>query len=743
MKRISMRTQQAATRSGTLPDRWRVGLIAAVAMAMVIALLPPPPSSAQTVFPDVPADNVHRPAIDGLAALEIVVFEGYDDGTFRPGNAITRGQLASVVARILGLQAVVPAGFSDTAGSTHEGSIGALAQTGIIRGYADGTFRPGDTVRRDHAATIVARWLGLSPGETGPFTDVGGHHAGAINVLERVDVVEGRTATTFEPLRAVTRAQTASLVYRGLDIAELEAVRFLATNDFHGRLLAPGSTGGAAYLSTHLNAIKDAYPNTLHVDAGDLVGATPVLSNLFYDDPTVEAMNLIGLDIQTVGNHEFDRGQSDILRRYEGGCYGDDCDYRDGQPFAGQDFETLSTNVTLGPDIDDETLLEPWAIIDVGGFDVGFLGVTTVDTPTVVHPDGIVGLTFHGEAEAVNEYVPELEAAGVDLIVVLMHEGGRQSGGPNECIDFTGAAAGIVADLDDAVDIVVSGHTHQNYVCDIVGGPLVTSAYQYGQMFTEITLLLDADGEIVYRMADNRRVTQDVTPDPAVLALIEDYQELAGPALREVVGTSEVEIPRTTREAESAQGNLATDALRQQFDGVDFAFQNSGGLRADLTDADDKDADGNFNIRRENVLEVWPFGNTVWIADVDGPTLKAILDNGVLEVGGGRFIQVSGLRIDYRIADATAEPFPRGQIVNVQYWDHPDHADGTPVSLAASATYRIAMNDFMALGGDGYPVLSDDDIVLRGDGLELAVERYLADESPVAPEVEGRIVQLN
>jgi hypothetical protein len=166
-------------------------------------------------LPDVPADNVHRAAIDGLAALEIVVFEGYDDGTFRPGNAITRGQLASVVARILGLQAVVPAGFSDTAGSTHEGSIGALAQTGIIRGYADGTFRPGDTVRRDHAATIVARWLGLSPGETGPFTDVGGHHAGAINVLERVDVVEGRTATTFEPLRAVTRAQTASLVYRG------------------------------------------------------------------------------------------------------------------------------------------------------------------------------------------------------------------------------------------------------------------------------------------------------------------------------------------------------------------------------------------------------------------------------------------------------------------------------------------------------------------------------------------------
>jgi 2',3'-cyclic-nucleotide 2'-phosphodiesterase (5'-nucleotidase family) len=184
-------------------------------------------------------------------------------------------------------------------------------------------------------------------------------------------------------------------------------------------------------------------------------------------------------------------------------------------------------------------------------------------------------------------------------------------------------------------------------------------------------------------MADNRRVTQDVTPDPAVVALIEDYQELAGPALREIVGTSEVEIPRTTREAESAQGNLATDALRQQFEGVDFAFQNSGGLRADLTDADDTDADGNFNIRRENVLEVWPFGNTVWIADVDGPTLKAILDNGVREVGGGRFIQLSGLRIEYSI-DASSTPddnggFPRGVIETVEYWDHPDHEDGTVV----------------------------------------------------------------
>jgi 5'-nucleotidase len=574
-------------------------------------------------------------------------------------------------------------------------------------------------------------------------------------------------------------------------------IKLLATNDFHGRLVPPsGDLGGAAYLATHLADARAGNPYTLHVDAGDLVGATPVLSNLFYDEPTVEAMNLMGLDVQTVGNHEFDRGQNEVLRRRDGGCFDGDCDYRGGTPFEGQDFETLSTNVivsstgqaltldrtirtfTWGPTSRDECLRDGWRGFPemsfrnqgqcvsfvasdgkaggqgrnqapLGGVDVGFVGVTTVNTPNVVNPVGIQGLEFVSEADAVNDAVGRLESDGADVIVVLMHEGGRQNvpnADPNACVDFTGAAANIIPQFSDAVDVVVTGHTHQSYVCDFEDGPLVTQAFEYGKRFTEIDLEVDVrTGDVVSRGAVNRDVTRDVTPDPEIQALIANYQALAGPALREVVGTSLVPIPRTGRAAESAQGNLATDALIDQY-GTDFAFQNSGGLRADLTrppsavDPPQLDAQGRYNIARENVLEVWPFGNIVVLAEVEGPMLKAILDNGVQEVGGGRFMQVAGLRVDYYV-DGTSGGFPRGVIANVEYWNHPDFPNGTPVDLSASASYTIALNDFMAVGGDGYPVLGDRVYSLQ-DGIEVAVERYLLANSPVNPQIEGRIVQI-
>ncbi|MTV26236.1 hypothetical protein FTX61_12565 [Nitriliruptoraceae bacterium ZYF776] len=717
-------------------------------------------------------------------------------------------------------------------------------------------------------------------------------------------------------------------------------VTLLATNDFHGRLAPPSYTlrpegadasvdvGGAAYLATHLANLRADNPNSLHVDAGDLVGATPVLSNLFLDEPTVEAMNLMGLDIQTVGNHEFDRGRDELIRRAEGGCVEDGC-FDPERPFEGQDFTTLSTNV-----VDEDTgeaLTSPYELIEVGGVTIGFLGVTTEDTPTVVNPAGIQGLEFLPEAEAVNAWVPTLEAEGADAIVVLMHEGGRQDGTYNECDDFRGAAANIIGELDDAVDVVVTGHTHQQYVCDLEDGPLVTQANEYGTMITEIDLTIVPGEGVVDRSATNHLVTRDVEPDPDVQALLDRYQELAGPSLAEVVAQSTVAIPRTTREAESVQGNLATDALRDQLDDIDFAFQNSGGLRAALTDDEDTEVVGpepvdfadvtgdnvhreaiaelsgegilvgkrdgsfgprdsvtraqvasvlarivgiegvsptpptfsdiagsvhaaniealaaegiiagypdgtfrpserikrdqvaaliarwldvdpvatgpftdlgntifageinalaqagvlqgrtattfaprsdlfrdqfasiasraraeagieplepqeRFNIRRQNVLEVWPFGNTAAIVEVDGETLAAMLANGVREIGGGRFIQVSGLRIEYSI-DESVEPednggFPRGVVENVEYWQHADHEDGTPVDLSADATYRVAMNDFMTTGGDGYPEVLDQ-VVSLGDPLEIVIEAYLAENSPVAPEIEGRIVEVD
>ncbi len=532
------------------------------------------------------------------------------------------------------------------------------------------------------------------------------------------------------------------------------AIQLLATNDFHGRIdRNPSSSvipegqsdaitvGGAEYLSTHLDARRAENPNTLYVDAGDLVGASPVLSSLFFDEPTVEIMDEIGLDIQTAGNHEFDRGRTEIVRRRTGGCHPSGCADPD-RPFNGQSFITLGANV-----IDDATgqpFLPPTEIREFDGVQVGFIGVVTLDTPTVVHPSGIEGLTFLPEVQTVNAAVPMLEAQGVDVIVVLMHEGGRQDGTYNQCINPRGVGFDLIEAMDDRVDVVITGHTHEPYVCTNFDGKLVTSAYQYGAMYTEIDLTVDATtGQITSRTATNHLVTRDVEPDPAITSLLDYYNALAGPHLEEVVGSSTVPIPHggssTIRRGEAALGNLATDALRHQYD-IDFAFQNSGGLRDALT-TDLRDPDGHYLIRRRDVLAVWPFGNTVWLAEIDGTQLRAIVENGVLQVGGGRFMQVSGLRVRYHI-DGTDGGFPRGVIHAVEYWNHPDFPDGTPVDLSASATYKVAMNDFMALGGDGYPRI-EPQVYFRDAGLEIAIESYLRAVSPVSPSVEGRIAELD
>jgi 5'-nucleotidase len=722
-------------------------------------------------FTDVPSGNVHSDAID--CGVDLGVIAGTSATTYTPMRSVTRGQVASLIVRALTAAGVeLPPlegspNFPDI-GPPHGDNIRRLAAAGIVQGQRDGTYGTSLPVRRDQLASLYMRAASyvagetLTPDERGYFSDVdSGVHAANIDAAFEFGIMNGKRDGRFDPLGATRRDQAATVVVNFLallfeDYAVVADVTLLATNDFHGRIaIEPPTTyrirpegetdqvlvGGAAFLATHLDNIRAENPNTLYVDAGDLVGATPVLSNYFFDEPTVDVMNEIGLDVQTVGNHEFDRGQDEILRRLQGGCHPNGC-FDDDRPFAGQEFETLSTNVIV--EETGEALTEPYAIYDMAGVSVGFLGVTTVNTPNVVNPAGIEGLEFLPEAEAVNEWVPVLEEEGVDAIVVLLHEGGRQDGTYNQCENFRGAAAEIIDDLDEAVDVVITGHTHEAYVCDFEDGPLVTSANEYGTMFTEINLTIDRRLGVTAREATNHLVTRDVERHPGVQEIVDYYNELAGPVFAEVVGASEVPVPRTTRSAESRQGNLATDALRDQFDGVDFAFQNSGGLRAPLTTTQNPDT-GLYDIRRQDVLDVWPFGNTVAIAEVDGPTLRNILRNGVREIGGGRFVQLSGLRIEY-VIDPTVAPgdnggFPRGEVVNVEYWKHPDFPDGTPVDLTAASTYTIAMNDFMAVGGDGYPNIQDD-LILLGDPLEIVIEAYLQANSPVSPQIEGRIVDI-
>src|SRR5919106_6917 len=265
------------------------------------------------------------------------------------------------------------------------------------------------------------------------------------------------------------------------------SVQILALNDFHGNLLPPtGSSGrvgtvnagGAEYLSTHVQNLEATNANSIVVSAGDLIGASPLLSALFHDEPTIEAMNLIGLDLNAVGNHEFDEGTVELLRMQNGGCHPTDgC--LDGTGFAGANFQFLAANVVNATS--GETLFAPYTIKNFNGAKVAFIGMTLEGTPNIVSPSGVAGFNFLDEADTVNALVPEIQAQDVEAIVVLLHEGGSPTSlDINGCAGVTGAVVDIAERMDDAVDLIISGHTHQPYRC-VFGGIPVTSAFSFGR----------------------------------------------------------------------------------------------------------------------------------------------------------------------------------------------------------------------------------------------------------------------
>lgn len=355
-------------------------------------------------------------------------------------------------------------------------------------------------------------------------------------------------------------------------------VQLLAINDFHGNLQPPtGSSGriptgptttadagGAEYLATWMNRLRDRNPNTITVGAGDLIGASPLISGLFHDEPTIESMNALGLDVTGVGNHEFDEGKAELLRMQNGGCHRvDGC--QDGDPFTGAFFQYLSANVFLAGT--NETLLPPYEIRRVGKINikVAFIGLTLEGTPLIVTPSGVAGLEFRDEIETINDLVTRLRhEQGVRSFVVLIHEGGQQNapfaGGfmnINACENFTGPIKPIVEGLSSDVDVVVSAHTHQPYICRF-NGILTTSASSFGRLITSIDLTIDnRSKDVTEADAVNDIVTRDVAKDPTQTQLIAKSNAISAPIANRVVGSITADITRNV-----APRRVGRDAAR-------------------------------------------------------------------------------------------------------------------------------------------------------------------------------------
>lgn len=528
-------------------------------------------------------------------------------------------------------------------------------------------------------------------------------------------------------------------------------VQILAVNDFHGNLEPPAGSsgrigtinaGGAEYLATHINNLRATNPNTVVVSAGDMIGASPLLSALFHDEPTIEAFNQIGLDFNAVGNHEFDEGSAELLRMAYGGCHPvDGC--LDGDGFAGANFQYLAANVVRQDN--GKTLFPAYKIRAYEGAKIAFIGMTLKGTPNIVTPSGVAGLTFLDEAATVNAIVPVLKSKGVKTIVVLIHEGGAQvAPAPyNGCEGISGAIVDIVNHFDPEVDVVLSGHTHNAYNC-VINNMLVTSAASFGRLVTDVNLTIDKNTDQVVSMsANNLIVTRDVPKDSFITALIAKYNTIVAPLANRIIGSITADINRTPSPAgETSLGDLIADGQLLATKPVGFgeavvAFMNPGGIRADLTFAGSTVGEGDGNVTYGEMFNVQPFGNSLVTLTITGAQIDTLLEQQFVGCGqpviGGfqKTLQVSaGFSYAWSLsAPACSKVDPASIKIN-----------GVTVDPAAS--YRVTVNSFLADGGDGFTVLKQGTNRLGGAVDTDAFEAYMKAFSPVTPSPRDRITLL-
>lgn len=507
-------------------------------------------------------------------------------------------------------------------------------------------------------------------------------------------------------------------------------IQLLSFNDFHGNLEPPSGSsgrittksgtvdaGGVEYLATHLAQARQGHPNTLTVAAGDIVGASPLLSAAFHDEPTILAMNKLGLDVTSVGNHEFDEGYKEIQRLQNGGCLDDGQDGENNQnscpdqkEFPGASFDILAANVIEKSS--GKTILPAYTVKDVNGAKIAFIGMTLKDTPNIVTAAGVAGLTFTDEVKTANALVPELKKQGVNAIIVLIHQGGVPNspvfdaacGNGGALIPGSSPIIDIAKNLDPAIDMVISGHTHQPYVCNIPDPAgqlrLVTSASSFGRLFTETEFKYNYQTRDILRgtvTSSNMIVDRAVPKNAAQTTLISEYQDYVRPIASKVIGRINDDVTRTQNAGgESQLGDLIADAQLADPSVVTggekpvIAFMNPGGIRADLTYAQSSYGEKPGEVTFSEAFTVQPFSNYLVSLTLTGAQIKDLLNE-----------QWSGTNAESRKILQVSEGFQYsysgttlGEVT----------LDGKP--LDDNASYRVVTNNFLQGGGDGFPTFT-------------------------------------
>ncbi len=532
--------------------------------------------------------------------------------------------------------------------------------------------------------------------------------------------------------------------------AEPVTVQILAINDFHGNLETPQSTttwldngeernarlGGAGALAGTLEAIRSS--NSVTVAAGDLIGASPLVSALFLDEPAIDVLSEMGLDIASVGNHEFDRGTDELRRIQDGGCeqftLKEPCAL---SPFAGAGFTYLAGNV-VG---DDGASLFPGATMrEINGARIGFIGLTLEGTPNLVAAQATEGYDFLDEADTANHLASELRAEGADAVVLLLHEGANVDPRFNisGCPGLSGSIVPIIERLDPAISLVVSGHTHQAYVCEVQTAAgndvLLTSGGRYGGFVTDITMIVDpARGAVLSLAGRNVPVDGSMGANETVDAIVSLASEASGPVANRPVGPIANSGERGENCGDRPAQDLVADAYLFAANAgldvpADVAFTNSGGVRSNLDGA----SDGVLTFGE--LAAMAPFGNGVIVLEMTGAEIRNVLEQQFCEQNSA---------ID--ICDSVLIPS-----AGMRYTVDPDGTLGSKIAaitllgepIDPSRVYRVATNSFLVGGGDGFGQFSEVPQVANV-GFDIdALEAYLAAGGVSVP-VCGRVTNLS
>lgn len=523
-------------------------------------------------------------------------------------------------------------------------------------------------------------------------------------------------------------------------------VRLITFNDFHGNLeppsgssgritLSDGTTvnaGGAAYLATHVKQLESQARNSLVLSAGDNIGASPLTSALFHDEPTIDFLNEIGVQASVVGNHEFDEGYQELQRIQSGGCHPTDgCQFD--KSYKGADFPFLGSNVYFD---DGLPALLPFTVKISGGVPIGIIGATLEDLPTVVTPTAIEGLKFGDEVEAINRTSGWLDKLGIKSQVVLLHQGDNTgAGGPDDCYVTPGPATQIAKTVSASVDAIFTGHSHQQYSCvinDPAGNPRpVLQGASFGRLLSVVDLKINTKTKDVVRTATtahNEIVTRDVTPDPAVQKLVDKAKTDSAPMANKQIGTITADLKAAgATSGESTLGDVIADA---QLEGTaannpQIAITNPGGIRADLTYASSPNGEGDGVVTYGEAFTVQPFANIMQTITLTGTNLKNVLEQ-QWTATTTRILQISST-LHYTYSQSA----PIGsRVSNIT-------VGGVPVD--PNGSYRVSVNNFLAAGGDGFTEFTQG-TDLAGGLVDLdALVEYFAAHPGIAPPPADRI----